>query len=68
MQIIPSTSTINNTFKEATEDLVSTIQDAVHADELTSKDREWLIGELDELIAGLKKAKRKHGKNGADKT
>ncbi len=55
------------TFKEATEDLVSTIQAAVHSDELTAKDREWLIGELDELIAGLKQVKGKLGRNGKEK-
>lgn len=47
------------TFKEATEDLVTTISDAIRKDELTATDREWLISELDELIEGLKTAKAK---------
>ena len=47
------------TFKEATEDLVNTISDAIRNDELTATDKEWLINELDELIEGLKTAKAK---------
>ncbi|MCF8247908.1 MAG: hypothetical protein K9J37_22365 [Saprospiraceae bacterium] len=47
------------TFKEATEDLVNTISDAIRKDELTATDKEWLISELDELIEGLKTAKAK---------
>ncbi|MBI5917087.1 MAG: hypothetical protein HY842_17075 [Bacteroidetes bacterium] len=47
------------TFKAATEDLVSSLQIAIRQDELSPTDREWLMGELDELIDELKNAKAK---------
>lgn len=65
---MPTSAAIKTpTFKEATEDLVSTIQEAMHSDELSAKDREWQIGELDELIAGLKKARVKREENRMEK-
>lgn len=56
-------TTVNpDTFRESTEDLIHTIQAAVRQNELSTNDREWLIGELDELIEGLKNAKSKQTK------
>ena len=50
------------TFKQAADDLVNTLQQAVHGNELAPTDRAWLIGELDELIQDLKNAKAKQKK------
>ena len=58
-----------HTFRETTEDLVLTIQEAVRTNELDAADKEWLIGELDQLIEGLKSAKQAQikAKNDASK-
>ncbi|MCC6725812.1 MAG: hypothetical protein IT258_14980 [Saprospiraceae bacterium] len=55
--MLPNKSYKGKTFRASADDLVATIQTAVQQNELTNEDRNWLIGELDELIEGLKKTK-----------
>lgn len=57
--MLPNKSSKEKTLRATADDLVTTIQTAVQQNELTTKDRSWLIGELDELIDDLKKAKTK---------
>lgn len=55
--MLPNKSYKGKTFRASADDLVTTIQTAVQQNELTTEDRNWLIGELDELIEDLKKTK-----------